>query len=239
MDIFELLSFNFGDFVKTPAFYCIALGCLFLIVGIVLYLKENKKLKEENAPTADNKEAAVENTTDAPAEAKEEAAQPAVEAPVVVPTEGDGVKEVAETPVAETINFNAPAVEKLEETQTAPVIDTSSVVEPAVESLDSEAPVVYGGANPLENTAPIPTETVREAYGGAQINVEPVTEAAPVVETPVVETPAPVVEAPVVETPAPAAPVAETPAEEPAPVEQATEAPAQEPATEEVEKLEF
>lgn len=50
---------------------------------------------------------------------------------------------------------------------------------------------IYGGANPLENTAPIPTNTVREAYGGFTPSspvVEPVKEASTQVN---VETPAP------------------------------------------------
>lgn len=277
MNIFELLSFDFGEFITTPACICIIIGILFLAVGIALFFKENKKLQSENATeegTEEKKEESAAAEPTAPVEevkAEVAAVEPAVTdtTPIVVPTEGDGVKEVPETPVAETINFDSvkpeTPVESLEEikpetldvpevTPVAPVVDTSTVTAPAVETLDApavEAPAtepvvyggaspepvaevleekpreIYGGANPLENTAPIPTETVREAYAGAQVNVTPVE--TPAVEPVVAEKP--VVEAPVVEAPA-VAPVAETPAV----VE--TPAPAEEP-KEEIEKLEF
>ena len=272
MNIFELLSFDFGEFITTPACICIIIGILFLAVGIALFFKENKKLQSENAEegTEEKKEEAVVEAAAPAEEAKPEVAtvEPAVTdtTPIVVPSEGDGVKEVEVAPVAETINFDSvkpeTPVESLEEikpetldvpevTPAAPVVDTSTVEAPAVETLDApavEAPAaepvvygganpepvaevleekpreIYGGANPLENTAPIPTETVREAYAGAQINVTPAE--APAAEPVVAE--APVVEAPAVEAPA-VAPVAETPA---------VEAPAEEP-KEEIEKLEF
>ena len=267
MDIFELLDFNFGDFIKTPAFYCIALGCVLLIVGIVLNLKENKKLKNATAgeePKVDTPEATTE------AAATEEAAP--AETPVVVPTEGDGVKEVETTPVAETINFSdvasvesledAPKVEavpevKLESLDTpavepvvapAPVIDTSTVVE----SLDAEPtePVAYGGASPEVTTEAVVEEKPREIYGGANplentapIPTETVHEAyagaqvTPVEAAPAVEPVAPATEAPVAEV----TPVEVAPATE-APVAEVTpvvEAPTTEAPTEEVEKLEF
>lgn len=262
MDIFELLSFDFGEFITSPASICIIIGCLFLIVGIALYFKENKKLQngsETEEPKEDKKEEVAEvkeEETAAPEVKTEEITPTVTEAtPIIVPTEGDGVKEVEATPVVpETINFDsvttveklddkpAPAVESLD----APAPAVTPVVAPVVESLDApEAPVVYGGANPepatekveekpreiygganpLENTSPIPTETVREAYAGAQVNVTPAAEPA----APAVE-PAP---APVVE------PVVEAPATEPAPVVEPVAPAAPEQATEEVEKLEF
>ena len=266
MNIFEMLSFDFKEFITSTAGILIIIGIICLLVGIVMYLKEGKKKPEEvkeEKPAETTQEASteapakVEETTEAPAATPEEKAvvESVTEAaPLVVPSEGDGVKEVAVTPVAETINFSEPATtapvvedlkpEALDMPTVTPVesLNEAPVVTPVVtpvESLDAEPATqptiyggaspevtnpetlvekpreIYGGANPLENTAPIPTVTA----------VEPATEApaAPVVE-PVTEAPA----APV----APAAPAVEAPA---AP---AVEAPAVEK-KEEIEKLEF
>ena len=219
MNIFELLSFDFVEFVTSPAGILIVVGILLLIVGIRMFLKDGKAAptaepsKEEPAPEvkAEEPPAPVE-----PVENKEAVVEPVAEekpveaAPIVVETEGDGVKEVAVEPLAETINFTesvetpavepaTPAVENLE----APVVEP---VAPAVETLDEPAPAIYGGAspevstevleekpreiyggaNPLENTAPIPTIPAKEEVSApveASPAVEPVAEpAAPVVE---------------------------------------------------------
>ena len=232
-----MLSFDFQEFVTSPAGILIIVGIIFLLVGIVIFLKEGKKTK---APVAEVTEEAKPEAQ--PVEEKKEEAPVVAEAapvePVVVKATEDGVSEVPVPEVTETLNISeptpvveAPAVET--PVVEAPVVEApvveAPVVEaaPAVESLDDAVqPVVYGGAspevkdvvteeqpkeiyggaNPLENTAPIPTTVISEA--------------APVVETPapVVETPAPVVEAaPAVETPAPvveAAPAVEAPKEE-------------------------
>lgn len=119
--------------------------------------------------------------------------------------------------------------------------------------LEEKPREIYGGANPLENTGSIPTDTVREAYSGGMASTPVITppsmETPPVVQpqqepTPVVEslTPvAPVVE-PTVNTPA-VEPVMPNPAVASMPIAQPTptSAPAvtAEPKTEEIEKLEF
>lgn len=255
MGIFELLSFDFGEFIQSPASLFIIAGCLFLAVGIVLYIKGDKKNGEE-VTTENESKSGIEETKEIVTDVK-----PVVIGAEPAPVATNEAEVVGEAPKAETINFDtvssvaeaAPVIETLD----APVIDTSSIVktEPAVETLDTptaygganpsataeviteEKPrEIYGGANPLENTAPIPAETVREAYAGAQLNVTPSVVPAPAI-APVVE-PVPVTEpattAPVVEV----APVVEiTPATEPAPVVEPVQM-STEP-VEEVEKLEF
>ena len=232
MNVFEMLSFDFKEFVTSPAGILIIVGIVFLLVGIVIFLKEGKKtkapvevIKEEEKPV----EAA-------PVEEKKEEAAPVAEAtpvePIVVKATEDGVSEVPVPEVTETLNIAEPAPEavapveeiKAEPIETpvieAPVVEAPAAVEapkveeaPAVESLD-DTPVVYGGAspevkdvaleekpreiyggaNPLENTSPIPTAEVKAA-------VETVATVAPAaVEAPVVEAPA-AVEAPKVEEP--------------------------------------
>lgn len=152
--------------------------------------------------------------------------------PVVEPL----VQEVAPvTPVVEALDINP-----------EPLVTVYGGANPESEInkevLEEKPREIYGGANPLENTAPIPTVTVKEAYSGGL-------SATPVVETPVVEASvAPVVEKveePVVETLTPITPVVE-PVVETAPVaptpapeivqNSAVEA---EPKVEEIEKLEF
>jgi len=161
-----------------------------------------------------------------------EPAEPVVEAAPVVET------PVVETPVVETPVVEAPVVE-------TPVVETPVVETPVVEPAAPEAPtayggasldvsisepeperVAYGGANPLENTQPVPVQEVREAYGGAQVT--PVTPAPVEAVEPVVEQPAVVIES----APEEAAPA---PAPEAAPVQPSVIV----PNDEEVEKLEF
>ena len=271
MNIFEMLSFDFKEFVTSPAGILIILGIVCLLVGIVIFLKEGKKsakateAAETPAPSTTTEEVKKEETAPAVEAAPLEPVQEA--APVVVKATEDGVNEVPVPEVAETLNISettpaapevvAPVVESLDSTATitpvveapvapapeapAPVVETPvalapeapapavetpaapEVVAPAVESLEEQPTVyggaspevtnvvaeeqpreIYGGANPLENTAPIPTDEVKVA-----------------VETPV----APAPEAP--------APVAETP------VAPEVAAPAPEAPKEEIEKLEF
>lgn len=263
MSIFELLSFDFQEFATSPAGILIIVGILFLLVGIVIFLKEGKKQKKqvetssEATPAATTSTTTVEATTEPVAEASVAPAvepvatepvatpAPALESaqeatPIVVPTEGDGVKEVAVEPVSETINFN----------ESTPVANESAPVEavkpetldatvpsaaPVVESLDEPAPTVYGGASPEVSKEEILDEKPREIYGGAN----PLDNTAPipaVVEAASVTTePAPAVEEakPVeaVTTPSETTPVTE-PVTEPA-VAQPEEK------KEEIEKLEF
>ena len=238
MNIFEMLSFDFQEFVTSPAGILIILGILCLLVGIVMFLKEGKKkpkdveeVKQETTPQAPvqetevKQEPVVENKVETPA------IEPVQEAtPIVVAATNDGVAEVPVPTVTETLNISEPvqpAITPVEEVKTesldatpvveAPVVETPVVEAPVVEAPVVEAPVVetptvyggaspevaassvveekpkeiYGGANPLENTAPIPTPAVNEAYNASS---QPVVEA-PAVETPVVA--APVAEAPV------------------------------------------
>ena len=217
MNLFEMLSFDFKEFVTSPAGILIIVGIICLLVGIVMFLKEGKKAK----PTEEVKKDEV-AVSDKPAEQNEQTVDKKEnslpETPVVVPSTSDGVVEAPVPVVPETLNITeptpvveAPAVVPsvpVEPTPVAPVIETpvveTPVVEtpavvpsapveptlvPVVESLDSapEQPTVYGGAspevnlnvvpeqpreiyggaNPLENTAPIPTTAVNEAYNGA------------------------------------------------------------------------
>ena len=230
MNIFEMLSFDFQEFVTSPAGILIILGILCLLVGIVMFLKEGKKkpkdveeVKQETTPQAPvqetevKQEPVVENKVETPA------IEPVQEAtPIVVAATNDGVAEVPVPTVTETLNISEPvqpAITPVEEVKTESLDATPVVEAPVVEAPVVEAPVVetptvyggaspevaassvveekpkeiYGGANPLENTAPIPTPAVNEAYNASS---------------------QPVVEAPAVETPVVAAPVAEAPKEE-------------------------
>ena len=281
MNIFELLSFDFQDFVTSPAGILIIIGILCLLVGIVIFLKEGKKKpetkdsvnttsevmesKEEKTPVVEEKVETPAPTVVAPTPVEE--VKPVVEpinetTPIVVPSEGDGVKEVPVAPVAETINFDnsapavtplTPAVEPLNQEPVSVV--APAAVTPVVESLDEPAPTVYGGAspevskaeileekpreiyggaNPLENTAPIP-QIVNAQDAVAQVAPTPVAqpEVAPVV-TPVAPTPVAQPEVAPVVTPVAPAPVVQP---EVAPVVTPVAAP--EEKKEEIEKLEF
>ena len=251
MNVFEMLSFDFQEFVTSPAGILIIVGIVFLLVGIVIFLKEGKKaskqveeVKEEIKPV--EAQPAVAET---PAPEAAPVVEPVQEAaPVIVKATEDGVNEVPVPTVTDTLNIAegtpavvAPAEEIKVESQVAETPTVEAPAAPAVETLNAAQPTVYGGvspeiknyseperpkeiyggANPLENTAPIPTVAVNNV--------------APAVPTPTVEAPAaPVAPTPVVE--APAAPAVEpvTPAVAPA-----QPAPVIEPPKEEIEKLEF
>ena len=113
MNIFEFLSFDFQEFVTSPPGILIILGILFLVVGLVMLMKEKKKNTEAVENTTEEAPATTEAAPAAapvqPAEAV--AVQPAMQAaevannPIVVPTEGNGVQDAPNPQVAETINF--------------------------------------------------------------------------------------------------------------------------------------
>lgn len=241
MNIFEMLSFDFQEFVTSPAGILIIIGIVCLLVGIVIFLKEGKKtkpieeVKEEAAPAAEPT-ATVEEVKPEAAPVVEEAPavapvveQPVEATPIVVNATTDGVTEVPVPAVSETLNISEPApavvspVEEVKpETLDAPVVEA-----PAVESLDDAQPAVYGGASP-EVTNVVAEEAPKEIYGGANPleNTAPIPTAEVAAAAPAVEPVAPVVE--------PAAPAVEAPAVEPA-----APAPAPEAPKEEIEKLEF
>ena len=57
MNVFEMMNYDFKEFVTSPAGILILLGIVFLAIGIVIFLKEGKKnakateeVKEEAAP---------------------------------------------------------------------------------------------------------------------------------------------------------------------------------------------
>ena len=283
MDIFELLSFDFKEFATSTGGILIILGILCLIIGIAFFFKKDKEKAGDSSKTeepAKTEPVATPTTTEATSQAPAETPTASTAAPVVVPSEGDGVKEVPVAQVAETINFNEPAQastepiavetpvvapvadlkpEALEMPTVAPTTEAPAVVQPTTPAVyggvspevlkpevEPEKPrEIYGGANPLENTAPIPTTAVNQAYAGN--SPEPATIAPVVVPTPVVEptTVAPVVvPTPVVEPTTVAPVVVPTPVVEPttvapvaAPTPVAPAAPAEK--KEEIEKLEF
>ncbi len=315
MNIFEFLSFDFQEFITSRPGILIIIGIVFLVIGVVMLLIENKKGKTTSEVASNTNETQTTETvqpttqTETTTETTVETQTPVVESinatPVVVPSEGDGVQEVPVAQVAETINFNettpveapvvapaevptAPVVESLE--PSAPVVtETLNTPTPVVpETLETtptevptvapvEAPVqptvyggvspevlkpevleekpreIYGGANPLENTSPIPTANVNAAYNAEPKTVVETPTVAPVVEipsvAPVVAT-QPVAPVPVVETPAvvptvpevvttPVAPVQPTPVVETPTVAPVIESPLPETKNDEVERLEF
>lgn len=227
MNVFEMLSFDFKEFVTSPAGILIIVGIICLLVGIVMFLKEGKKSKPTEEVKKDD--VSVSNKPEeAPTAPVNQTPEVKEETPVVVPATSDGVVETPVPVVSETVNITepvapsepvglkpeTPAITPVEVVPTPVVtpvevkpevtpVQTSNVVEPTpvVESLDSspaqstayggvspevklnveqEQPrEIYGGANPLENTAPIPTATITEAYNAVSN---------PTVEQPVVET---------------------------------------------------
>ena len=192
MEIFEMLSFDIGEFVTSPAGIIMMVGIVLLIVGIVLmFMGKGKGDASEKA--------AVENVAET-SETKE------MPIPVANPTEEPKVEE---TPVVNA----APVVEAtpvvVEATPT-----TESVTTPAVEPIDFNANENVAAPAVVAETLDMTTEIKPESLNGIVENSTPVVESldAPVVETPV---PAVVEATPVVETPAPAVveatPVVETP----------------------------
>lgn len=281
MNIFEMLSFDFQEFVTSPAGILIIVGIIFLLVGIVIFLKEGKKntkqveeIKEDIKPVETQPTVSETKTTES-----EPVAAPAIE-PVVVKATEDGINEVPVPTVTDTLNIEQQApvasvpteeikVESLDapvdtvapvapvieppvvETPVpaAPVIEapvqTPVVETPVVESLEVKQPTVYGGVSPEVGNVTI-EEQPREIYGGAN----PLENTAPI-PTVAVSAPTPEIQQPVVEAPIPAAPTFEAPVapvQEPqapavaptfAPVAEAPVAPTIEPPKEEIEKLEF
>lgn len=195
---------------------------------------------------------------------------PAPEAPVieqpVQPVEVKTVVEatptpsVVEQPVATpenvnpniTINpdFSLPKVESLDVAAQPIVAPTPVVNEAPVVAPTPVAPIpvvveaprpIYGGANPLENTAQVPIEAARQAYSGTTMS-QPIPTIQPVIpDAPAVE---PKVEAPVVApaTVVPAAPVEQAipqPVVQPVPVVNENVQPQAPAAATEIETLEF
>ena len=204
MNIFELLSFDFGEFVTSTPGILIIIGIVLLVVGIVLFFMEGKKNKnseivEEKKDTPIVTPEVSSQSLDTPAPVVETPVAPAVETPalsatepLVVPSEGDGVKEVEAPKLAESINFNenvkevapvveAPVVEKpaapvveapVVETPVAPVVESPVVEEPTTPVVETPVTVlpettVYGGANPEAINTEVLDEKPREIYGGA------------------------------------------------------------------------
>ncbi len=203
MNIFELLSFDFKEFATSPGGICIIVGILLTTVGIVIYFKKDKEKTSDTTVTKENEQVKVEENKNAPTLAGTAQVEPIVgqpapvepvaieptmptEAPLVVPSEGDGVKEVPVAQVAETINFNettpaAPTPEvqiadlKPEALEMPTIAPTVAPVAPVVETIAPVAPVVeqhptttvYGGVSPEVLKPEVEPEKPREIYGGA------------------------------------------------------------------------
>lgn len=220
MNIFELLSFDFVEFVTSPAGILIVVGILLLIVGIIMFLKDGKSapVQDVTAVAETTPEVKKEETPAPvePTENKEVVVEPVVEekpveaAPIVVETEGDGVKEVAVEPLTEKIDFSAPAetpavepVAPAVENLVSPVepVKTESIeapaveAAPAVETLEEPTPAIYGGASPEVSTE-VFEEKPREIYGGANPleNTAPIPAIPAKEEAPAAPTVTPVVE---------------------------------------------
>ena len=244
MNIFEFLSFDFAEFIASTPGILIIIGILFLVVGIVMLMKENKKgnVSADASTVSSTPEQAVETPT-APAVENTATVAPVAETPAVEPVapvtpvvETPAVAPVVETPVVESLDTPAAVTPKVSQPTVYGGV-SPEVLKPEV--LEEKPREIYGGANPLENTSPIPNINVSTVAPVAPVVETPaVAPVAPVVETPVVAPVTPVVETPVV---APVAPVVETPVVAPvAPVvETPVVSPVQEEKKEEVERLEF
>ena len=238
MNVFEMLSFDFMEFVTSPEGIFIIVGILLLIVGVVMLAMEKGKNKDGNVsvPTqeANNTPPVIPTATEAPVvptagpvviptvtEAPTATTIEATVAPVVTETPVMPTVESIATPVAEPVivsntETTVAPVEKVEETVTVYGGASPEVVNKEI--LEEKPREIYGGANPLENTAPIPTQSVNAAYSATP---------APTAE--VQATPAPVMENIVSPTETPVVANAE-----PVTVTAAPEQP-----KEEIEKLEF
>lgn len=230
MNIFEILSFDFGAFITSTPGIMIIVGIVLLLVAVVFLVLDKKKNAKNNevGPAVEESTEAKEQEPVATPEVTPEVTGPVV----VVASEGDGVKEVPVAVEPEVVNFTeppaidmatAPVLEKLviEELPTASAPVENLNAEPVVTketptvyggatpestvnvSLEEKPREIYGGASPLENTAPIPSKSVKEAYQGTLGVEKPtVTETlmTPEVKPEVATTPVVPAEAPKVET---------------------------------------
>lgn len=100
----------------------------------------------------------------------------------------DSIEENVVIKNAEEPVFNIPNIETTPVVDTIPSVSIYGGVNPTLDihksDFEPEKPVIYGGADPLENTAPIPT-VPRQAYSAStpQVNVNPI----PVPVTPTTE----------------------------------------------------
>ena len=127
----------------------------------------------------------TEPVTEAP-KVEELKAEP-LDMPVVTP-----VEPVTEAPAVEPVT-TAPVVESLDaEVTTQPVVYGGASPEVLnTEVLEEKPREIYGGANPLENTSPIPVVNESPTVAPTVAHVEPVTEAPAVAHVePVTEAPA-------------------------------------------------
>ena len=202
MEIFEMLSFDIGEFVTSPAGIIMIVGIVLLIIGIVLMFMGKGKT-DASQPATDEKVAEPSETKEIPVVASTEAPKaedaPVVNATSVVETtapvvvESTATTESVTAPPVEPINFNS--AETLNETvNPTPVVVT--------ETLDMTTEIKPESLNvAVENPAPVVESLdapVAEAPTPAVVEATPVVETPAVVEaTPVVETPAPVAETPV------------------------------------------
>lgn len=230
MNIFELLSFDIVEFATSTGGILVIVGILFLIVGIVVLFMGKGKNKENTVNLVEpsiEEPAPVAVAPEPTVIASNEVLENNVVEPVVEPINFNQVETLDEPSLPPVVETNATQPEVLEPSVVEPVIMEEPVVEtPTMETpvvsestptlepqpmvsdsispeseLNSNEPrAIYGGANPLDNTSPIPTNVVREAYNGATPVVDPmpaVVEQPVVLETPVIPEVQPVVEVPV------------------------------------------
>ena len=197
MEIFEMLSFDIGEFVTSPAGIIMIVGIVLLIIGIVLMFMGKGKT-DASQPATDEKVAEPSETKEIPVVASTEAPKaedaPVVNATSVVETtapvvvESTATTESVTAPPVEPINFNS--AETLNET-----VNPTPVV--VAETLDMTTEIKPESLNvAVENPAPVVESLdapVAEAPTPAVVEATP----AVVEATPVVETPAPVAETPV------------------------------------------
>lgn len=212
MSIFEVLSFDFGAFITSVPGIMIIIGIVLLIIAMIYLIFDKKSQKEKLEQTMEIPKQEMSKEEVKPEEKMEE------QKPVVVLSDGNGVKEIPSAPVPETVTFTETPVlneqpmemkpeVKMEENVSVmdveslnekPVIEEKPVVEevltPVVEAtptpvvyggvspevkvvpVEEKPREIYGGANPLENTAPIPSSSVKESYQGTMSVEKPVAE---------------------------------------------------------------
>ena len=239
MNIFEVLSFDIGEFVTSIPGMLIIAGIVLLVIALIILSGGKKKGTEAETATAEVSSAPSDDVVTAMPEASATVMAPEVfdstvekgltdmsnvgevPAPVVAPNvevapvvvTGEQVSEPVSTEVAVNPTFAVPTAPALDvvapEMPVTPAVEpVLPVAEPASEVLVVEPEVVaptpvveeaprpiYGGANPLENTAPVPVAEAREAYSGSVVaqslpTMQPEASVAPAEEVKIVEEPA-------------------------------------------------
>ena len=142
MEIFELLNFSLADFVGSTEGILLILGCLCMIIGIIIIIRERAKSKKDNIEPVQElakTETSTVQEVNMPTSTPVEDNQMPVVPNVVNEVPNMATSPVVNTPV-ESLNFNQPA---------------SIAATPSMEQIQPQAPVVAPIAETLDMTTEI------------------------------------------------------------------------------------